>query len=1139
MAQRYTPGYNSRDRSPPPQRPSDRYDGPRAPRGSLDSFRGRGRGYGGRGDFRPDPRDRDILRDGRQSPPPFGNDRATDSRVGPNWRDDRDFDRRRSPPPSGRGRGGPPDFRDYRDREGPPPLPRDDISNRGRGGFGRGGPPFREPGLPPRGRGGFPPRGRGTWDDRGRRRESIVDDRPPFRPRSRSPPPPRSDHWERPPLRDQREPPPRHDEWRPPPRRDDDRGLEHGEINDRFRNDRPPSAMGSRRTSVPNSNSRPATPHGPALLTSQSTSAPRPGVAQEREQNTLRRATTSNMPAPVRDLRRDIQRPEYPASRIEASRGRYTSGPSSPVQPPQVPAYGAMPSRKFSGQVPAEGPQWNMFQAQPAAAANARSGHASPFPARTRPPPRSPSPALAPVQDSATTNQPRPTNQPMQQRMPATTTTVERINKPDAEPRAPVRRPSPVRAPQVTDHKPSQPTSGVGKQAIDNKPIQPMPTVGKSEAKPNVVATNTQTQEAAKPFNLKRPDTSTQPIPVVTDSGPHDAHRQDVPPEVPSQPRQQAPPPPQSQPQAMAPSSTRIPPTAPRSDVEKQVTKGLELERQVSKGSDLDKTVPRGPKAERMQDSRSSFERRAQPFLVPPRDLNRTDNPLSPIARPMLLNIPVTKNEPPSQQVQGQTSQPTTVKSPPLGPRQHPGFSSGSDRVSRTEIPPSAPQSMRASISSVATSPQPSPTFLAPFPPRGPQPVPFTSPNPANNSIPTGPRAGRGASQPPVRPAVAPTGPGGPNWQWNRQGFQGPQMKPNSTIPAKRDAHGEEKSSGVQNGFVRADTGASNELVRRPAPVSPMIPPQGRAQSFGDHGNNMYKRSLPRRESPRPVERSKSPPRPLSPAFPSAPLSPAFPTEDGDEDAMMLDDQDIEKNEAEFQKKKAELEAKQVDPGSRYYRGASPLEKLAYLSRMTISEVVVGADGMLSPPPDPVEEAMQHVQQGQLLTPKTEEVGDDTVMHSDNEASTPQLGTPELNPLPFLRSGPMTPLSEKDVVQDNLRHQDAVRMLLQAELKRQNLDRLKTEEEVREEYATLYRPWRKYVDELDMNKNDEGGPVQPIGGMTAVASAALDPLAAAAVVNENRRSRAAANATDYDMDRALQQSLETAAIEETKRKQEA
>ncbi|KAJ5642012.1 hypothetical protein N7490_006012 [Penicillium lividum] len=214
MSSRFPPssGFNSRDRSPhrfgdrrQPIGPRGSDDGsapfgrppptaPRALRGVVDSrgghFGGRGRGYG-RGEFRDrdrDLRDRDRdreFRDNRDGPP-FRRD------IDRDWgRRDREFDPRDTRIGFGRGRSRSP-ARDFRDTRDPPGREfdlvrmrrnsRDSILSASSG--GPDGPPSNV--SHPRG-GSMRGRGRGDWEGgRGRGRPSFFDDREQFRRRSRS-----------------------------------------------------------------------------------------------------------------------------------------------------------------------------------------------------------------------------------------------------------------------------------------------------------------------------------------------------------------------------------------------------------------------------------------------------------------------------------------------------------------------------------------------------------------------------------------------------------------------------------------------------------------------------------------------------------------------------------------------------------------------------------------------------------------------------------------------------------------------------------------------------------------------------------------------------------------------------------------
>ena len=174
----------------PPRGPKALINAPSGPRGG--GFGGEFRGRGGRGRGRGAWPPRDDSRDrGRDRENLDFRDRYRDERSRErerererdrDWRDPGDFRGRRSPP-MGRRRSPP---RDFRDREGPPPLGID--PDRPRRGSRDGGPPSAgsassDPpfGMPPfpgrggfgrgRGRGG----GRGDWPDRGRGRIPFDD----------------------------------------------------------------------------------------------------------------------------------------------------------------------------------------------------------------------------------------------------------------------------------------------------------------------------------------------------------------------------------------------------------------------------------------------------------------------------------------------------------------------------------------------------------------------------------------------------------------------------------------------------------------------------------------------------------------------------------------------------------------------------------------------------------------------------------------------------------------------------------------------------------------------------------------------------------------------------------------------------
>ncbi|KAK4947503.1 hypothetical protein LTR66_014184, partial [Elasticomyces elasticus] len=422
MSSRYPPVHESRyvprDRSrSPPRFPDRRSSGPygsgyqarnsesfrggsdlsRAPAALNDTHRGpgpgggsaplgpRGRGLGGRGEFR-------ELRDA----PPLGTDRDRQYR-------ERDTFDRGGRGHSPRGRSPPRPFRDAREytpreldiprarrasREGPPSAgsnfsdPPPFSSAPFRGGFGRG-------------------RGRGDWDHRGRGgRRPHLDDRDLFRPRGRSP----GSRWSRDPSREGRESE-RRDEWRFD-RWEDERRTDKEERDrepDKFRRELIPNRLDTRNAS-----------EAPANLTTLHQQGPPPPLSAVERTGTFDPAHDSGVarrPSAVgsavvpKDLRREQEKTDLITVRAEASRDRYgPSASSPPPQAPQVPAFGSV---SFKSAV-YTGPTSNVWKApqepkpaQPAQVPPTQQPAPTPAPAD---PPR-----LAPIAPKAQLAQPPPT----------------------------------------------------------------------------------------------------------------------------------------------------------------------------------------------------------------------------------------------------------------------------------------------------------------------------------------------------------------------------------------------------------------------------------------------------------------------------------------------------------------------------------------------------------------------------------------------------------------------------------------------------------------------------------------------------------------------------------------------------------
>lgn len=341
--------FNPRERSRSPPRFGDR----RPSIGFNPAFTGRNPPAGPRGRGAPPNAEFNELRNA----PPLGSARDRPFR-------DREFDRRIRAPSPPRPRS---PLRPYRD--GPQP-PRDPDINRprrdSRDGPFSAGPNFAEPppfANSPFGRGGFGGRGRGRgrgdFDFRDRGRRPPFEDRSGFRPRERSPPPPR---WNRDPSRG------RGEDWRPE-RHDEDRWSERDEREreyDRFRREQPATRFDHRNSS--DTNSRPPTPHQP-IAAVQAPPQERPMPEQPREDIPTRRSSATVFPPGANQQRRDpTPQTDLMAGRAEATNSRYSARSSPPLQAPQVPAFGGLSFKP----PPASGPPHNVWRAPPSPAQPAR-----------------------------------------------------------------------------------------------------------------------------------------------------------------------------------------------------------------------------------------------------------------------------------------------------------------------------------------------------------------------------------------------------------------------------------------------------------------------------------------------------------------------------------------------------------------------------------------------------------------------------------------------------------------------------------------------------------------------------------------------------------------------------------------------
>src|SRR5205823_1565635 len=84
--------------------------------------------------------------------------------------------------------------------------------------------------------------------------------------------------------------------------------------------------------------------------------------------------------------------------------------------------------------------------------------------------------------------------------------------------------------------------------------------------------------------------------------------------------------------------------------------------------------------------------------------------------------------------------------------------------------------------------------------------------------------------------------------------------------------------------------------------------------------------------------------------------------------------------------------------------------------------------------------------------------------------------------LPFLHSGPPTPISDMEVCHENVSTQERLKDMIQTELIRRQKEVAKKNAVLREEYMSYYKRWRLAVWEMDRLKEKKPmtpGPASP------------------------------------------------------------
>ncbi|KAJ5837173.1 hypothetical protein N7447_003199 [Penicillium robsamsonii] len=1189
MSSRFPPssGFNSRDRSPqrfgdrrPPVGPRGPDDGPapfgrdppRGPRALVDSprgghFGGRGRGYG-RGDFRDrDPRDRDRDRDFRDNRdgPPFRRDMDRD------WvRRDREFDPRDNRIGFGRGRSRSP-TRDFRDIREPPGRDfdlarmrrnsRDSIISASSGG---------PEGPPPNGghihRGGIRGRGRGDWEGgRGRGRPSFLDDRDLFRRRSRSReqwrgrdrmvdrdrdrdmdrdraldrdrmmdrdrdrdlPRPRDRDRELDRDLDRRDRFDRREDWdnRRPDREDRDRPV------DFWKRDRPPSRAASRAASGSTTSSHPTTAPGPGPGPTLADRLPdHPQVDHGRK--------PSGIPIiPTLEPTRDPERNDPRATGARPDAIRLDTGRPDAPRPDVVRPVNVQP----------DAPRPDAARADAVRPVNVRPD--APRPDASRPDAPRPD-VVRPVNvrpDAPRPDAPRPVAvSPVNVRPDAPRPDASR---PDA-PRPDAPRPDVVRPVNVRPDadRPDAPRPDVVRP-VNVRPDAPRPDAARADAvrpvdiRPDASRPDAARPDAVRPVNVRpdapRPDTSrpdasrpdaprpdfVRPINVRPDAPRPDAPRSDAPrpDDVRPDAARSGAPRPHSRPDVVRPDAIRPdamknppiirnspPPAAP------QVPAFGSVAAHITNASNKDFSDQRTA-------SNSTFPAERDQHAVP------QWQPPQPPTGPKAERTDITQPLEPCSRFEG----PQEVGKQRIAPPRLPKPTTNLPDVS----PPTAPAAMTRLDSGVgpnegfaagrSNSLTSSPTF-ARIPPPAPRALsrePSMSPRMQSSGIPTGPRA--------LKWNPSPRGRKGSK-QWVRPGYGRTPSIPNA-LP-KHEPVDESEGVSFTNEATRPllpveiDEPESGEILphdhaREPSPVSPSL-------------------NLPLRRSLSAVDIQTSDANEPSGkgGIDKPALIPDFEGSSDEEDGenIVFTQEYLDERKRIFEKDMESLRA-ELPP--------SPLEDSAIVALLLKIQLLgmVANEETAEPPVEPLAEPALERPVDPLPSVEDEESAD----HPSTErvvsfASTPPEPDPEpitetiippvvppdevtVEGLPFLHSGPPTPISDMDVYHDNIATQSRLRDAFSTQLSKVQAETFRKNAILRDEYVSHYKLWRMAIWELDRMKDKKSvtpGPASP-----PVSTVATTP----APMPEGREGRRYKGNSELDFLNALKAS-EISAQEELERR---
>lgn len=522
---------------------------------------------------------------------------------------------------------------------------------------------------------------------------------------------------------------------------------------------------------------------------------------------------------------------------------------------------------------------------------------------------------------------------------------------------------------------------------------------------------------------------------------------------------------------------------------------------------------------------------------------------------PNVGNVRATSaNQPPSPAMQYGNR--AADLSAPTGPKASRPFSA------HTAAPPRLPFASTQTDQFATSGPAFSRPKTPPPPsaPSGPRNRAFSvSPKVSSTSIPTAPKASRAPPIAPralergpvlparmpergnaMQPRVPPTAPRAAQWnQWRRPGV--PALGERS-IPAKRDATGEEKrraSVATMNGEHSQESQPAvkvepNEITKSAENTG--LPVGGDRMDVDEEATTKKPRSSAGHSAQqsffgKPLEKSTD-----DSGMSDAPEEAVSSSEDDD-----LEIEDPALFEAKFERQKRELESQLVDLSSKSVRATTPLESIARLARVSTKDLERFRDRDqemdIDEPRDAVHDKQPPSDESEesVVTPRNEDTAPVAIQDGEGEGPATQTlrrPTPEPVNLPYLLKDSASTFYDSWEFRDTLQRQDDTKEIVISALKDEAARVQDGEDDMEGIFAEHYMRWkeecasldreREAEDRLERQQSDEPGP-------EVDASPNALPSTSTA---EGRR--ALKFSSDYEFQQVLKQSEETARLEREK-----